>query len=114
MCHQPKGKAYLFTPQEIKQYAKDLHQSALAGGEAPFSGPVRVDVHAYFGSCRRKDIQNTLKTLCDSLQEASYDDDTQIVELHAYKWLDREDPRIEICIEELPDDPRYPLTSCQK
>lgn len=107
------GKPFMYIPTNIKKYGLDLAATARQVVNIPLAGPVRIDVYAYFGTCRRKDVQNTLKTLCDALNNVAYEDDSQIVELHAYKRLDKENPRVEIHVTNLPISDTYPLTSCQ-
>jgi Holliday junction resolvase RusA-like endonuclease len=62
-------------------------RSLLAGiGIEKLSGDlcVRVEVHPPDG--RRRDLDNTMKSLLDSLQHGgAYEDDSQIVDLHAIK-----------------------------
>jgi len=103
----------MYVPADIKKYAEGLSITARSAMNEPITGPVRIDVNAYFGTCRRKDIQNTLKSLLDALNNIVYEDDSQIVELHAYKHLDKENPRVEVHVTELPIIPDYPLTFCQ-
>lgn len=65
----------------------------------PFQGEVRVTVYAYRPQ-RRGDIDGVFKALLDSLSGVLWNDDSQIVELHAYRRDDRDNPRVEVTVEE--------------
>lgn len=45
------------------------------------------------------DIDNIFKCLLDSMQGVLYKNDSQIVELHAYRGDDKDNPRVEVSIE---------------
>lgn len=61
--------------------------------------PVKVHIDFYFKKDR--DIDSSLKGLLDLLQGKLIKNDSQIKELHVYKYLDKENPRVEILVEEL-------------
>ena len=48
------------------------------------------------------DLGNRLKIAEDSLKGICFYDDEQIAEIHLYRKLDRENPRIEIEIKQIP------------
>lgn len=62
------------------------------------AGPVSVEVHAYRPR-RRGDLDNALKVLLDALKGIAYVDDSQVVELHARRYDDKANPRVEIEIQ---------------
>ena len=67
--------------------------------KAPFAGPVRLTVRAFYKDNRR-DLDTAL--LHDCLQNQGVIlNDRQIKELHAYRLLDRLNPRVEFELEEL-------------
>lgn len=66
----------------------------------PIEAKIRADVTFYFKN-PRMDIDNALKGLLDCMTGIAYKDDSQILELHVYKKIDKLNPRIEICIQEL-------------
>lgn len=68
--------------------------------EKTISGKVRVEVNLYFGSKRKRDIDN-MKVVYDSLTGIVIDDDSQIDELHIYRNYSKENPRVEIEIKEI-------------
>lgn len=47
---------------------------------------------------KRPDIDNCIKSVTDGLNNIAYKDDSQIVEIKAYKFY-AEEPRTEVCIE---------------
>jgi crossover junction endodeoxyribonuclease RusA len=50
---------------------------------------------------KRGDIDNLFKVLADSLIGSCYCDDSQIKEIHAYRFDDKLNPRVEIEIREI-------------
>jgi crossover junction endodeoxyribonuclease RusA len=50
-------------------------------------GPLRMSVVFSFKDKRRRDVDNYLKSTLDCLTGIIYDDDSQIMELHAYKVM---------------------------
>jgi crossover junction endodeoxyribonuclease RusA len=67
-------------------------------GRPPHVGPVVVTVTAY-RPARRGDLDNTLKVLLDALRGAAYQDDSQVVELHAMRFDDKANPRVVVSVE---------------
>lgn len=57
--------------------------------------PVSVQLRLFAPSVRR-DTDNCIKALLDSLQGIVYADDRQVVELHVYRESDKTDPRVEV------------------
>lgn len=60
----------------------------------PLSEPLALNVLLYFGDRRRRDIDAYLKILLDSMEGIVYEDDVQVTELHVYKEIDVDDPRV--------------------
>jgi crossover junction endodeoxyribonuclease RusA len=83
-----------------RAYQQGVKMRALAQGCRPVTGPVAVTVQ-WFRAARRGDLDNHLKVVLDALQGAVYRNDNQIVELHAYRLEDRQNPRLWIVVEEL-------------
>jgi Holliday junction resolvase RusA-like endonuclease len=106
---------HLYKDPKYVKYENALADTAreAMGDMAPFEGPVSVYITCYFKSYVRKDLTNMPKTLCDALNNVVYEDDYLIVDAHLNKLYDPENPRVEIFVEELPDDPAYPLTRCK-
>jgi len=83
-----------------RAYQQGVKLRALAQGCRPISGPLAVTVQ-WFRAARRGDLDNQLKVVLDALQGAAYRNDNQIVELHAYRLEDRQNPRLQIAIEDV-------------
>lgn len=64
----------------------------------PLEGNVAINLLLYFGDRRKRDIDAYLKVLLDSMNGVVYGDDSQINELHVYKDVDTDNPRVEIVI----------------
>jgi crossover junction endodeoxyribonuclease RusA len=62
---------------------------------------LRLDVHLYFPDKRRHDVDN-IKALIDALFTALGRDDSDLLELHVEKCLDRERPRAELRLSTTP------------
>lgn len=66
----------------------------------PLNGPVSLSVTLYFGDKRKRDWDNFHKISGDSLSGIVWEDDSQIEECYVKKAYDKNDPRIEIVIQE--------------
>jgi Holliday junction resolvase RusA-like endonuclease len=65
---------------------------------AVLTEPLRVDMHVYFPTRNRSDLDNVIKGIWDSLTGILWKDDRQVRELHAYKRCDPENPRAELLV----------------
>jgi crossover junction endodeoxyribonuclease RusA len=68
------------------------------GSRALLQGDVAITVH-WYRSARRGDLDNRLKILFDALQGAVYQNDNQVIEIHAYRHEDAGNPRVEVGVE---------------
>lgn len=59
---------------------------------APLETPVALNIIFYVKN-NRADIDNMLKALLDCMTGIVYKDDSQIIELHCFKEIDKENPR---------------------
>lgn len=67
---------------------------------ACINGNFRIDVDCY-NSSNRKDLDNSFKLLLDCLQQCkAIKNDRQCVEIHARKFVDKVNPRVEFQITE--------------
>jgi crossover junction endodeoxyribonuclease RusA len=65
-----------------RAYRVDVQAAALRNGLRRMAGELSVSVDVYPPDLRRRDLDNLLKSLLDSLQHAgAYDDDSQIAKL---------------------------------
>lgn len=87
---------------EGRAYKKAVADAALvAGVRTPFDGSVGVAVSVYRPQ-KSGDLDGRLKGLLDSLQGALYLNDSQVVEIHAYRYDDRANPRAVVCVTAVP------------
>ncbi len=89
----------LVLTQEARDYKQAAGWIAKSAGIKCLSCPVIVQV-AVFRPQKRGDLDNTLKVSLDSLTGIAYTDDALVVEIHAKLGDDKDNPRIEIIIEE--------------
>lgn len=61
--------------------------------------PVSLTLHCFYKTYLR-DIDSSLKVILDAL-EPIYENDRNIEELHVYKKIDKENPRIEVSLTSL-------------
>lgn len=66
--------------------------------ECPIAGPVEVEIRLFFCNKLRRDIDNWHKILLDSLTGIVWEDDCQIQRMTVQKFIDKDNPRIEINI----------------
>ena len=58
---------------------------------------VRLD---FYRPRKAGDLDNRIKILLDAMQRTAYKDDKQIVEIHARRFDDKANPRVEVRIQE--------------
>jgi Holliday junction resolvase RusA-like endonuclease len=89
------------TPKRTREYEKTVGILAGVAGAYPCAGPVRLTCSFYMGDSRRRDLDNVLKAISDGLNGVAWIDDSQVVEIHATKSVDRQHPRAVVRVEEL-------------
>lgn len=57
-----------------------------------------LSIRFYFTSALRRDVDGGLKIAQDALCEGLGINDNRIVETHLYKHIDKDNPRIEVCL----------------
>ncbi len=90
------GKVYLSEAAQVYRIDVGLRLRR----QRPATGPVAMTVRIY-RERMTGDLDNRLKILFDALRGKLYLDDDQIVEIHAFRDDDKNDPRAEIEITEL-------------
>jgi crossover junction endodeoxyribonuclease RusA len=80
---------------EARRYKEEAGMVALAAGVRPVDGPVALTITLY-RPAKRGDVDGRLKGLLDALNGIAYQDDSQVVELHAYRLDDKDYPRVEV------------------
>lgn len=81
----------VFTSREAILYKNEI---ALMVKRNRISGPVALNV-TVFRPRKSGDLDNYLKVMLDALQGFLYENDSQIVEIHAYRRDDKNNPRVE-------------------
>ena len=82
---------------EARQYQVLVSQTALAAGYRPVKLPQPVVIRVtWFREAKRGDLDNRLKVLLDAIQGTVYENDSQVVEIHAYREEDKARPRVEL------------------
>lgn len=72
--------------QEGRDYREAVRAYVAEGCFGNITGPVAVDIEAFFPDRRRRDLDNILKSLLDSLTHAGvWEDDSQITDLRIRK-----------------------------
>lgn len=84
-------------------YKRHAWLTAAGAGIRPLSGPVGVRL-VWYRPARRGDADNILKGLLDSVSGIAYHDDSQIAELHVYRYEDKAYPRVEVTVWPLPQN----------
>ena len=85
-----------------KQFKKDAALWLLAQRTTKIQGDVRLSITFYMSRRGMIDLDNRIKPTLDCLAGAFYDDDKQVVEVHAVKRYDKHRPRAVVVAE--PDD----------
>lgn len=68
----------------------------------PLEGKLEVSILLFFGDKRKRDWDNFHKLSMDALTGIVWEDDSQIEKAIVYKGIDKENPRIEIRVNEYP------------
>jgi crossover junction endodeoxyribonuclease RusA len=94
-----RGRTFLSADAKAFKLAVGLKMRAARA--EPIAGPVRLAVSVYRPR-KAGDLDNTLKVLCDALNGYAWNDDKQIVEIHARRFDDKDNPRVEVDVEPAP------------
>lgn len=90
-----KGRVYLSS--EAKKYKSDVRKIFEASNVDLLKEDKMVILHIDVYRPRKiGDLDNTLKGILDSLNGCLYVDDRQVVEIHARRFDDKENPRVNI------------------
>ncbi len=90
----------ILTSQASREYRQVVFYAVkqLGQPELPLEGRVGAELHVFFPDYRRRDIDNCLKVTLDGMKGAMYLDDSQVVEIHIYKHVDKLRPRFEVTV----------------
>jgi crossover junction endodeoxyribonuclease RusA len=95
-----KGVPVRVKTGRAKKFIKAVGKVCEVERVRPFAGEVKVDIHVYRPR-RVGDLDGSFKAIFDALKGHAFEDDKQIVEIHAYRLDDKFNPRVEIEIFEL-------------
>lgn len=84
--------------KEGRLFKERASMLALASGMRPLDGELTVTVNI-FRPRRAGDLDNSLKSLLDSLRGVAWHDDSQVKRIEAERFEDKADPRVEITVE---------------
>jgi crossover junction endodeoxyribonuclease RusA len=76
-------------------YAADVEAICFQQRIRPIDGELVFTMRA-FRPRRSGDLDNLPKAILDSLKGSAFHDDKQIVELHAFRFDDKSNPRVEV------------------
>jgi Holliday junction resolvase RusA-like endonuclease len=91
-----------FLSAKYKNYARDIQIQFCSQlpNFTPIEKEIIMTMTFYFEDKRCLDLSNAPKSICDALQNFLYKNDKQICELHLFKKFDKNNPRVEIVIDE--------------
>lgn len=94
------GHASLGKTRALREYERAFYLQCPCRG-ANIGGWFKLSVRVFHEN-NRPDLDNGLKILLDCLQACKViKNDRQCTEIHAYKYVDKRNPRVEIEIEEV-------------
>jgi Holliday junction resolvase RusA-like endonuclease len=95
----------IFTPKTTREYERRVKSVAMAAillarGSWPRITTLRVSVglSIFFADQVRRDLDNVVKACLDGMNRVVYADDSQVDEVHAYRYFDAVRPRVEFLI----------------
>lgn len=94
---------------DARAYRETVATLALVARVHPLPEGVQCAVTLrWYRERRSGDLDNRIKQVLDALRGVAYQDDSQVVELHAYREDDARFPRLHLVITPLPSDPASP------
>ena len=94
------GHASLAKTKALKEYENAFYLQCQCRG-IDITGWFKIEIRVFHEN-NRPDLDNGLKILLDCLQSCKViRNDRQCTEIHAYKFVDKNNPRVEMAIEEV-------------
>lgn len=104
--YKKTGSSFInYTPARVKDWSNLVSITArqIMRDRELYAGNIAVELHFSLPTKRRVDLDNLSKNLLDSLNNVVYLDDKQIFDLRITKYVDKENPGVEIIINFLED-----------
>lgn len=86
------ANGHVHTDAKTRDAEEELKWRLRAANARPFAGPVKLEMHFHRGDNRRADLDNLLKLVWDSMNGLCYEDDSQVVEVHAILERGHDEP----------------------
>jgi len=97
-----KWRGRMVKSEQAREYQANAATLAIMQRIPKIDKPLEVCVTIrWFREALRGDLDKRYSIMLDALQGVSYDNDSQIAEIHAYRHLDRESPRMEVIVTRL-------------
>lgn len=93
-------RGFMRKSEAAKDYYHEVALIGMAAGIEIIKGEISVTLKIYRAR-RAGDLDNRIKPLLDALQGVAFMDDKQVIEIHAFRYEDKENPRVEVTIEDL-------------
>lgn len=96
------GRAYKvnYQPDRVTNWASDVGWKAKELIRTPLVGHVAVRIVFYMKTKGRVDLDNLSKNILDGLKNIAFGDDSEVIELHLKKVVDKKNPGAWIIISE--------------
>ena len=85
---------------EARDYALQVGWLCRNADIEPLTGDISLELRIYFPN-KRGDLSNRIKVVEDALNAHAYVDDKQVKRLYAERYIDKNNPRIELLIMEI-------------
>ena len=95
-CYRIHAKGFLFKTKALTEYEAKFYMQCTLRNKM-ITGYFEIYLNVFYPS-ERSDLDNSLKVLIDSLRGLAYVDDKQIVEIHAMRHDDKDNPRVEVVV----------------
>ena len=88
--------------REAREYQENVSILAIQQRIPLIKKPTEVVVTIrWYREALRGDLDKRYSIMLDALQGIAYENDSQIAEIHAFRALDRENPRVEVIVSRL-------------